>query len=382
MNTMAEIKRILQDEILRRIKPQKVILLFGARRVGKTVLLRQIINSWPGKTLVLNGESIDTARLLSERTVANYRNLFQGVSLLAIDEAQHIPEIGLKLKLMVDEVPGLAVIATGSSSFDLQNQAGEPLVGRSTRFMLTPLAMEEYAATESGFETEANTEHRIIYGNYPELLALDSDRDRQEYLEDVVNSYLLRDILMVNDVKNSQKIHDLLRLIAWQVGSEVSYEELSRRLALSRNTVERYLNLLEQVFVIFRLGGYSKNLRREVAKASKWYFQDTGIRNAIIRDFRPLADRPEAERGGLWENFIISERVKRNFNHRLGLNFYFWRTYDSQEIDLLEDDGLNLAAFEIKAGTKAPKPPRAFAEAYPQASFNVVNRTNYLSFVR
>ena len=379
---MAEIKRILQDEILRRIKPQKVMLLFGARRVGKTVLLRQIINSWPGKTLVLNGESIDTARLLSERTVANYRNLFQGVSLLAIDEAQHIPEIGLKLKLMVDEVPGLAVIATGSSSFDLQNQAGEPLVGRSTRFMLTPLAMEEYAATESGFETEANTEHRIIYGNYPELLALDSDRDRQEYLEDVVNSYLLRDILMVNDVKNSQKIHDLLRLIAWQVGSEVSYEELSRRLALSRNTVERYLNLLEQVFVIFRLGGYSKNLRREVAKASKWYFQDTGIRNAIIRDFRPLADRPEAERGGLWENFIISERIKRNFNYRFGLNFYFWRTYDNQEIDLLEDDGLNLAAFEIKAGTKAPKPPRAFAEAYPQASFNVVNRTNYLSFVR
>lgn len=379
---MAEIKRILQDEILRRIKPQKVMLLFGARRVGKTVLLRQLIANWPGKTLVLNGESIDTARLLSERTVANYRNLFQGVSLLAIDEAQHIPEIGLKLKLMVDEVPGLAVIATGSSSFDLQNQAGEPLVGRSTRFMLTPLAVEEYAATESGFETEANTEYRIIYGNYPELLALDSDRDRQEYLEDVVNSYLLRDILMVNDVKNSQKIHDLLRLIAWQVGSEVSYEELSRRLALSRNTVERYLNLLEQVFVIFRLGGYSKNLRREVAKASKWYFQDTGIRNAIIRDFRPLADRPEAERGGLWENFIISERIKRNFNYRLGLNFYFWRTYDNQEIDLLEDDGLNLAAFEIKAGTKAPKPPRAFAEAYPQASFNVVNRTNYLSFVR
>ncbi len=358
------------------------MLLFGARRVGKTVLLRQIINTWPGKTLVLNGESIDTARLLSERTVANYRSLFQGVSLLAIDEAQHIPEIGMKLKLMVDEVPGLAVIATGSSSFDLQNQAGEPLVGRSTRFVLTPLAVEEYAATESGFETEANIEHRIIYGNYPELLALDSDRDRQEYLEDVVNSYLLRDILMVNDVKNSQKIHDLLRLIAWQVGSEVSYEELSRRLALSRNTVERYLNLLEQVFVIFRLGGYSKNLRREVAKASKWYFQDTGIRNAIIRDFRPLADRPEAERGGLWENFIISERIKRNFNHRLGLNFYFWRTYDNQEIDLLEDDGLNLAAFEIKAGAKAPKPPRAFAEAYPQATFSVVNRTTFLPFVR
>ena len=379
---MAEIKRLLQDEIMRRIKPQKVMLLFGARRVGKTVLLRQIISNWPGKTLLLNGESIDTARLLQERTVANYRNLFQGVSLLAIDEAQHIPEIGLKLKLMVDEVPGLAVIATGSSSFDLQNQAGEPLVGRSTRFMLTSLAVEEYAATEPGFETEANTDHRIIYGNYPELLTFDTDRDRQEYLEDVVNSYLLRDILMVNDVKNSQKIHDLLRLIAWQVGSEVSYEELSRRLAMSRNTVERYLNLLEQVFVIYRIGGYSKNLRREVAKASKWYFQDTGIRNAVIRDFRPLTERPEAERGGLWENFIISERIKRNFNHRLGLNFYFWRTYDNQEIDLLEDDGINLVAFEIKAGKKDPKAPRAFTEAYPAATFNVVNRESYLSYLR
>lgn len=379
---MTTIPRLLQKEIERRMKAQKVMLLFGARRVGKTVLLRQIAENYGGgRTLMLNGESMDTVRLLEDRSSANYRRLFGGLSLLAIDEAQHIPDVGMKLKLIVDELPELAVIATGSSSFDLQNRAGEPLVGRSTQFMLTPLSVEEMAAVETRFETMLNTDHRVVYGHYPELTAMASEVDKREYLTDVVDAYLLRDILAIDVVKHTQKLHDLLRLVAWQVGSEVSIDELARQLTLSRNTVERYLDLLQKVFVLYRVGGFSRNLRKEIAKSSKWYFQDTGVRNAVLHDFRPLSERPEAERGALWENYVISERMKRNLNHRLGLNFYFWRTYDKAEIDLIEEDGMCINAYEIKAGVKRPSAPKSFAAAYPDAGFNVINRDTYMDYL-
>lgn len=379
---MESIRRILQKEIEKRIRKQKVMLLFGARRVGKTVLLKKVINDFTGKTLLLNGESMDTSRMLSERTSENYRRLFSDVDLLAIDEAQHIPDIGQSLKFMVDELPNIAIITTGSSAFDLQNRAGEPLVGRSTRFFLPPLSMEELMAGETAYETITETAHRIVYGFYPELFSLENDDERQEYLRDVVDSYLLRDILAIDGVKHSQKLYNLLRLIAWQTGSEVSMDELGKQLGLSRNTVERYMDLLEKVFVIFRLGGYSKNLRKEVSKSSKWYYYDTGIRNAILQDFRPLDGRPESEKGALWENFIISERQKLKHNHRLSTNFYFWRTYDRQEIDLIEETGPELAAYEIKAGNKAPKAPKSFIEAYSDASFDTINRNNYLDYVK
>lgn len=379
---MTTIPRLLQKEIERRMRAQKVMLLFGARRVGKTVLLRQIAENYGGgRTLMLNGESMDTVRLLEDRSSANYRRLFGGLSLLAIDEAQHIPDVGMKLKLIVDELPELAVIATGSSSFDLQNRAGEPLVGRSTQFMLTPLSVEEMAAVETRFETMLNTDHRVVYGHYPELTAMASEVDKREYLTDVVDAYLLRDILAIDGVKHTQKLHDLLRLVAWQVGSEVSIDELARQLTLSRNTVERYLDLLQKVFVLYRVGGFSRNLRKEIAKSSKWYFQDTGVRNAVLHDFRPLSERPEAERGALWENYVISERMKRNLNHRLGLNFYFWRTYDKAEIDLIEEDGMCINAYEIKAGVKRPSAPKSFAAAYPDAGFNVINRDTYMDYL-
>lgn len=379
---MTTIPRLLQKEIERRMRAQKVMLLFGARRVGKTVLLRQIAENYGGgRTLMLNGESMDTVRLLEDRSSANYRRLFGGLSLLAIDEAQHIPDVGMKLKLIVDELPELAVIATGSSFFDLQNRAGEPLVGRSTQFMLTPLSVEEMAAVETRFETMLNTDHRVVYGHYPELTAMASEVDKREYLTDVVDAYLLRDILAIDGVKHTQKLHDLLRLVAWQVGSEVSIDELARQLTLSRNTVERYLDLLQKVFVLYRVGGFSRNLRKEIAKSSKWYFQDTGVRNAVLHDFRPLSERPEAERGALWENYVISERMKRNLNHRLGLNFYFWRTYDKAEIDLIEEDGMCINAYEIKAGVKRPSAPKSFAAAYPDAGFNVINRDTYMDYL-
>ena len=382
LRDMNSIKRILQSEIEQRLKPQKAMLLFGARRVGKTVLLGQIVHDFQGKSLVLNGESLDTQRLMEDRTISNYRQLFAGTDLLAIDEAQHIPDIGMKLKLIVDEIPGIRVIATGSSSFDLNNNIGEPLVGRSTRFMLTPLALEELTEVLAPFELLSNLDNYIVYGNYPELQSLVSDKDKQEYLNDVADSYLLRDILAVDGVKQARKMYDLLRLVAYQTGSEVSLDELGKQLGLSRNTVDRYLDLLQKAFVLFRLGGFARNLRKEVGKASKWYFYDTGIRNAVLRDYKPMSQRNPGEQGALWENFVISERLKRNHNHRLNRNFYFWRTYDQQEIDLIEEDGEALNAIEVKAGRKHPGPPVSFAKAYPEASFNIVNRQNILESVR
>ena len=349
---MENIKRILQQEIEQRIRPSKVALIFGARRVGKTVLLREILSNYSGRTLLLNGESLDTMKMLEERTITNYRQLFEGIDLLAIDEAQHIREIGLKLKLIVDEVPGIAVIATGSSSFDLQNQAGEPLVGRSAQFLLTPLSIREIASKFSGFEIKINIDNHLVYGLYPELLSLPNLREKQEYLEDMVNAYLLKDILAIDGVKNASKLHNLLKLIAYQIGSEVSLDEIGKDLSISRNSVARYLDLLQKAFVVFPLGGYSSNLRKEVTKSSKWYFYDNGIRNALLNDFKTFKERSDQERGALWENFIIGERLKRIKNNRLRTNQYFWRTYDKQEIDLIEEDNQLIKGFEMKAGSK------------------------------
>lgn len=381
VNDMQPIKRTLQDLITERMLPQKVMLLFGARRVGKTILMRQIVDSFTGKTLVLNGEDIDTQTLLEKTSVSNYRHLFEGVELLAIDEAQHIPQIGSKLKLIVDELPGIRVIATGSSSFNLQSEAGEPLVGRSSQFLLTPFSQQELSAGETPIETYRKLEERLIYGSYPDVTLFDTYAQKREYLQDIVDAYLLKDILAVDGIKNSQKMYDLLRLIAYQTGSEVSYEELGKQLSMSRNTVERYLDLLQKVFVIYRLGGFSRNLRKEVAKASKWYFYDNGIRNAIIRNFQPLDVRSETDRGALWENYIISERRKLSLNQRLDTQFYFWRTYDNQEIDLIEEKDGVLTAYEMKAGKKQARVPIGFKNAYPDTEFYCVNRDNYLDFI-
>lgn len=363
------------------MKPQKVMLIYGARRVGKTILLRKIVDGFKGNKLLLNGESSDTLDMLAVKTIDNYRRMFGGLDLLAIDEAQHIPDIGMKLKLMVDEIPGIRVIVSGSSSFDLKNNAGEPLVGRSSQFMLTPLTVEELSKKEPGAKLAANMEGRLVYGFYPELIGLDTNDEKAEYLTDIVDSYLLRDILAFDSVKNSQKMRDLLKMIAWQTGSEVSADELGRQLGISRNTVDRYLDLLQKIFVIFRVGGYSKNLRKEVTKSSKWYFLDVGIRNAVLRDFTPSNLRSGAERGALWENFIVSERLKRSLSHKETAKQYFWRTYDRQEIDLIEETDGGIRAFEIKAGKAAPKVPVAFADAYPDAPFSVINSGNYLDFV-
>lgn len=377
---METIIRTLQDKITARMKPNKVMILFGARRVGKTYLMKQIIKDFKGTALYLNGEDYETLSLLEKQSISNYQHLFEGINLLAVDEAQNIPAIGSKLKLIVDEIPGIKVLASGSSSFDLLNKAGEPLVGRSKQFLLTPFSQTEINAMESSLQTKRNLESRLIYGTYPEVVLADSFEQRKEYLLDLISGYLLKDILSIDGLKNAGKMQDLLRLISFQTGNEVSYDEIGTQLGMSKNTVEKYLDLLSKVFVVYRVGAFSRNLRKEITKAGKWYFYDNGIRNALIGNFNPLAIRQDT--GILWENFMMAERRKIKLNELTDTEMYFWRTYDQQEIDLIEDTSGNLNAFEFKWGNKIPKIPVAFNQAYPGTNYTVINPENYLEWLQ
>lgn len=374
------IQRALEKKLLSDIKPQKVVLLLGARRVGKTVLMEKLIREYGDGVVFLNGEDYATVEMLSARTISSYKQLFQGVKLLAIDEAQNIPHIGNILKLIIDHIEGLSVIVSGSSSFDLYNMAGEPLVGRSNHYMLYPFSLKELSKEESGVETMQLLEERLVYGMYPELIHISDFDKKKQYLLEVVNSYLLKDILMIDGIKNSSKMRDLLRLVAFQMGSEVSYDELARQLGLSRNTVEKYLDLLSKIYVIHKLPAFSQNKRKEVTKSSKWYFTDNGIRNAVINDFRVVSMREDV--GLLWESFLIGERMKKRNNANEFASFYFWRSYSMQEIDLIEEFNGIISAFEFKWNNKKVKAPSRFVENYPHTDFNVINKINFWDFIK
>ncbi len=372
------IDRILYESIKANLHKQKVGLLLGARRVGKTNLLKRIKENFAGKTLWLNGEDENVAAILNERTIANYKRLLGGVQLLIIDEAQYINDIGRKVKLMIDEMEPLHIIITGSSAFDLE-QASEPLVGRTITYNLYSIAQMELSPTENLLETKQNLAERLIYGSYPEAIMLETLAEKKSYLTELVNTYLLKDILAFENVRNPQKIKDLLVLLAYQTGNEVSLEELGRKLGISKNTVERYLDLLSKVFIIYKRKGYSKNLRKEISKSSKWYFCDNGVRNALINNFNLIPARQDI--GALWENYISIERIKYNVYTKNEVNSYFWRTYDQQEIDLVEEKADLLNAYEFKWAEGKVKVPAGFSGAYPQAGFEVISQKNYIEFI-
>lgn len=376
-----EIERAVINVVNKKAQPNKVLLLVGARRVGKTRFIKNYIHNFPkNKVLKLNGEDIEDVALLARRSVANYKRLLKGIALLAIDEAQHIPNIGLILKLIVDEIENIKVIVTGSSMFDLNNQLGEPLVGRKYTIYMYPLSQIEFSKEENYKITSEKLEERLLFGGYPELVHLNQWQDKQEYLQEIINDYLLKDILIFQNIKKADKIYNLLRLLAFQVGNEVSLNELGNQLQISKNTVESYLDLLTKVFVVFKVEGYSKNLRKEVTKSSKWYFYDVGIRNAIIKNFNILQNRNDV--GQLWENYLIVERMKKQEYQRIIGNNYFWRTYDQQELDWLEEKAEKLSAFEFKwNANKKVKIPTAFGKAYTEANFEVITKENYLDFI-
>jgi predicted AAA+ superfamily ATPase len=353
----------------------------GARRVGKTEFLKQIKSTLPGdKVLSLNGEDQKTIDSMAERSVENLRAFVGNYDYLIIDEAQHIPDIGMKLKLMVDEIPKLSIIVTGSSMFELNNKLGEPLVGRSHITYMYPLAQIEFSALENPIERTSKLEQRLIFGSYPELLKFPGNDEKIDYLEGLISSYLLRDILVYEGIKKADKIIDLLRLIAFQIGKEVSIDELANNLkGISRNTVESYLDLLTKVFIIYPMRGFSRNLRKEISKSNRWYFYDNGIRNALLRNYNSLNMR--ADSGQLWENYLMSERMKVNSYLKRRVNCYYWRTYDQQEIDLIEEHSDGLNAFEFKWNKKNAKIPGAWQKNYPESSFELIQQDNYLDFV-
>ena len=373
------ITRKIESVILESLVPGKVVILLGARRTGKTVLLKKIVSMISEPSIFFNGEDFEVQRLLENRSVANYEMILGTTKLLVIDEAQKVPEIGKILKLMIDSIPGLRIIVTGSSAFDLTGKLGEPLTGRNRTFRLFPLSEQELDPLYGITEKRAALEERLVFGSYPEVISIPNREAKVNYLKELVNDYLLRDLLSFEGVKNAGVINNLLRLVAFQAGSEVSMSELSSNLGIARNTVEKYLDLLSKVYVIFKVEGFSRNLRKEITKNAKWYFYDNGIRNTLVANLNPLGLRNDT--GSLWENFIISERIKFQEYQNVLSNNFFWRTYDKQEIDWIEERGGKLFAYEFKFNKEKAKFPIAFSEAYPESEFRVISANNYHEFV-
>ncbi|MBI3511286.1 MAG: ATP-binding protein [Bacteroidetes bacterium] len=377
---MRPFQRSLLHIFMSKLLPGKVLILEGARRTGKTVFLQQVMAALKEKVLLLNGEDFAALAMLRERSIENYKRLIGDHRVLIIDEAQKIPEIGSILKLMIDEIKGLKIVATGSSMFDLANKTGEPLTGRKITFRMFPLAQMEFAKQETLLKTKANLEERMVFGSYPELQQYKTRAEKTDYLRELVNSYLLKDILQFENIRNSDKLHDLLKLIAYQLGKEVSLEELGRQLGISKNSVEKYLDLLSKVFVIYKVRGYNRNLRKEITKMSKWYFYDNGIRNTLIANLNPLSMRNDV--GELWENYALSERLKFQSYTGMLVNNYFWRTYHQQEIDWVEERKGKLFAYELKwKHSGKAKAPSAWKEGYPRSKFETISQANYLDWI-
>lgn len=374
-----KIRRFIQEQVENRLHPGKVVVLLGPRQIGKTTLLKDLLAKEPAPFLFVSGEDRATQNWLGSQSIETLRQTIGRHQLLVIDEAQHVPNIGLNLKLIVDHLPHLRVMATGSSSFDLSNQTGEPLVGRKWEFELYPISQLELAVNEAPFQTEELLPQRLLYGSYPEIITTTGFADKRELLNNLVNGYLYKDLLMFEEIRKSKKIVEILGMLAFQIGSLVSVHEISQALGMNTRTVDKYLDLLEKVFVIKRLGGYSRNLRKEISKGAKYYFWDNGIRNAIINNFNELNLRNDV--GALWENYLIAERLKKQRYTKLFSNNYFWRTYDQKEIDFVEERDGQLYGFEFKWMPSNPKPPALWHETYPNAHFEVIHPGNYLSFI-
>ena len=364
----------------RYLKPNKVLILYGPRQVGKTTLLKQFLQKTSLKWRFDSGDNLRLQQLLSSQDFHLFADYVADYQLIAIDEAQHIPRIGQALKILVDQFPGLRLIATGSSSFELAGQIGEPLTGRKRTLILYPLSLLELKKTLSPWELKQNLADYLVFGGYPEVLTAKTKKEKRLLLQELVDSYLLKDILAFEKVKSSHTLLNLLRLLAFQIGQQVSLSELGRQLGIDYKTVARYLDLLEKSFILFPLRGFSRNLRKEIAKKAKYYFYDTGVRNALIQNFNPPPLRNDL--GQLWENYIVVERLKKSRYRQLAVNFYFWRTWEGQEIDLVEERGGRLFGYEIKwQAPKKPRPPKNWQATYPNARWQLITPENFLSFV-
>lgn len=363
------------------LKIDKINIIYGPRQVGKTTLINNYLNALPPTVKYLNktGDELDLQEIFEQLSINTFKNMTADIDLLVIDEAQMLPNVGLGLKIIKDYLPKLQLVVTGSASFDLVNKIGEPLTGRDHTIYLYPIAQLELLKETPQFTLKQNLANYLIYGSYPEVLNTSSSAEKAEYLEKIVNSYLLKDVLALENVKGSKVILDLLRLLCYQIGNEVATTELGSQLGLDNKTVARYLDLLEKAFVLINVRGFSRNLRKEISKSSRYYFWDNGVRNALIKNFNELNYRNDA--GMLWENFLVTERIKKQRYLKKGANNYFWRTYDQKEIDWVEEANGQLNGFEFKWGGKQPLAPADFINTYENSSFQVVNQDNYIDFV-
>ncbi len=375
-----DFNRKILTELIKPVNKQtnKVIILLGARRTGKTYILSKLRNKVKN-TLFLNGDDYKTTRLLQNKTTEEYKKIIGNSKIFIIDEAQNIENIGHILKIIYDNIPDLKIIATGSSAFDLSNKLGEPLTGRKKTIRIFPMAQSELSEYENYFETYERFPERLLYGSYPEIFHYKSYDEKREYLYELINSYLLKDILILDNIKNSDKLFNILKLLSFQVGSEVSLNEIAGKIGISKNTVERYIDLLKKVFVIFEIKAFSNNKRNEISKMSRYYFADNGVRNAVINNFNDIDLRNDI--GQLWENYIISERVKYLSYNKIFAETFFWRTYSQQEIDWIEEIDDKLDAYEIKYTKKKIKIPPQWQKNYRNSTFKLINKDNYLEFI-
>ena len=370
--------RIIQKGIEKWLDKEKIIIIYGARQVGKTTLVKQISKKFGKKAKYYDCDFGVIREKLGKSEKPLIENFLKEYDLIIIDEAQRVKNIGLNLKIMHDNFPGKKIIATGSSSFDLANKISEPLTGRAIEFFLPPLSIKEILQKQDRFEVEGGLEDIIRFGLYPGIYNK-SDDEKIELLNNIANNYLYKDILEFENIKKSDQLFNLLQLLSLQIGNEVSLQEIGKQIGMNKLTVQKYINLLEKTFVIFQLRSFSRNLRKEIAKSRKIYFWDLGVRNVLVNNFNNLAIRNDA--GALWENFCVAERMKFNMNSRKFVNSYFWRTYDQKEIDLVEEREGKLFGYEIKWGDKKQKEPKLWKETYNNAEFKVINQKNYLDFI-
>ncbi|MEZ4685808.1 MAG: ATP-binding protein [Bacteroidia bacterium] len=373
-----EIQRTLFEKIKSRLFQGKVILILGPRQVGKTTLVRSLVASSDKKAVYFNADEPNIPPLFSNRTSAELKTIIGSNKLVVIDEAQRIKNIGLSLKLLIDTFPDIQVIATGSSALELGSEINEPLTGRKFEFFLFPVSQKELTAHEGLLNTESLLNFRLIFGTYPEVVT--AEDNQEELLKLIADSYLYKDLYSLEDIRKPDLLKRILQALAFQVGSEVSYHEIAQLLGADKQTVERYIYLLEKSFVIFRLGSFSRNLRNELKRSRKIYFWDNGIRNALVSNFNHPELRDDV--GALWENFLISERMKQNHYEGLSANTFFWRTHAQQEVDYLEERGGTIHAYEFTWNPKKKKKfPKTFLQAYPGSETMVVHRKNWQDYI-
>ncbi|MDD5752565.1 MAG: ATP-binding protein [Candidatus Pacebacteria bacterium] len=372
------IQRTIQKQIEDKLFKGKVIILYGARQTGKTTIVKQIQEKNSDIAVYYNFDEPDIRKDFENATSDYLKKIIGNKKLVIIDEAQRVKNIGITLKLIVDNFKDIQVVATGSSSFDLANQTGEPLTGRKYEFYVYPFSLEELNLEKDKLKIDRLLENRMIFGMYPEV-ALKSKEEQEETIKNTAKSYLYKDVLQYQNIKNPEILEKLLQVLALQIGNEVSYNEISNTLNIDKKTVSSYVEILKKAFIIFDLKPFSRNIRKEIKKLRKIYFFDLGIRNALINNFNSLDLRND--KGEMWENFIISERVKLNNNHKKDCNIYFWRTSEKKEIDYIEEKGGKLYAFEIKWSKGKIGGAREFIEEYESSEFKEINKDNYQEFI-